>query len=323
MTIRPGFTLCFLLNGEDVLLLHRRFPPNQGLWNGVGGHIEPGETPREAVIREVGEETGYRIESPRFAGLLTWDGFEIPPGGIYLFTAQVAHRGFVTNHEGDLAWKPRDWACTAPEVVDNIHVFLPEIMKSEALLHFHFSYRDGMRVRDEIQPLPEGFDPDRPFFPEDALPEERRGEYLLSLDKGRLQMSVIEAFLCQRSYWARDRSLAFIQRSIKNSVCFGIYHNGVQVAFARLVTDRATFAWLCDVFVVEAQREKGLGKWLVEAVCHYADRLGVRQTLLATRDAQGLYARYGGFETLPSPSKFMQRFLPSQEEDAPGGEEPS
>jgi 8-oxo-dGTP diphosphatase len=100
MTIRPGFTLCFLLNGEDVLLLHRRFPPNQGLWNGVGGHIETGETPREAVIREVGEETGYRIESPRFAGLLTWDGFEIPPGGIYLFTAQVAHRGFVTNHEG-------------------------------------------------------------------------------------------------------------------------------------------------------------------------------------------------------------------------------
>jgi len=118
MRIQPGFTLCFLLHGDQVLMLHRRFPPNQGLWNGVGGHIKPGETPREAAIREIAEETGYQVDAPQFSGLLTWDGFEIPPGAIAIFTAGVDDKGFVTNHEGELAWQPRDWACTAPEVVD-------------------------------------------------------------------------------------------------------------------------------------------------------------------------------------------------------------
>ncbi|MDY6846026.1 MAG: 8-oxo-dGTP diphosphatase, partial [Chloroflexota bacterium] len=148
MTINPDFTLCFLLYREQVLMLHRNFPPNQGLWNGVGGHIEPGETARQAVIREVKEETGYDIDAPQFAGLLTWDGFEIPPGGIAIFTAQVPHPNFVTNHEGILAWKSREWACTALEVVDNIHVFLPKILSGEPPQHYHFFYKDGVRIKD-------------------------------------------------------------------------------------------------------------------------------------------------------------------------------
>lgn len=291
-------------------MLHRRFPPNQGLWNGVGGHIEPGETPRQAVIREVVEETGYRISNPEFAGLLTWDGFEIPPGGIAIFTADVPHKNFVNNHEGNLAWKPRDWACSAPEVVDNIHVFLPRILAGESPLHFHFSYHDGVRVNDRIAEIPPDFNLEESFNPEHGFDEEHRGEFLLSFSKERLQIGTIEGLLTQQTYWAEERSLAVIERSIQNSVCIGIYQQGVQVGFARLVTDDATFAWLCDVIVDEELRDLGLGKWLVQAACRYSDSRGISMTLLATRDAQPLYETYGGFQTLEDPTKWMRRDLP-------------
>lgn len=283
------------------------FPPNQGLWNGVGGHIEPGETPREAAIREIAEETGYQIEVPQFAGLLTWDGFEIPPGAVAIFTAEVEDKSFVTNHEGELAWQPRDWACTASEVVDNIHVFLPKILAGEPPLHYHFSYRDGMRIKDSILPLEEDVDVDRPYELRWEIFEERRGDDLLSFDKERLQMDVVQDFIAGQSYWAQGRPRDVIERSIQNSVCLGIYHQGRQVAFARLVTDQATFAWLCDVIVDESQRGKGLGKWLVDAVCRYCDFHDIKNTLLASRDAQGLYAKYGGFEYLDNPGKWMSR----------------
>ncbi len=307
--ISPGFTLCFLLNGDDVLMLHRRFPPNQGLWNGVGGHIEPGETPQQAVIREVVEETGFTVDRPNFAGLLTWDGFEIPPGGIAIYTAEVPHREFVNNHEGDLAWQPRDWACTAPEVVDNIHVFLPRILAGDGPLQYHFSYRDGKRIKDTISELPEDFDPETPYAPDFSYYEETRGENLLSFDKDRLQINKIEDFL-GACYWAKERSLEMIQNSIHNSECIGIYHQGKQVAFARLVTDKATFAWLCDVVVDEAFRGKGFGVWLVEAACDYCDLHGIQQSLLATRDAHELYKKYGGYIPLESPEKWLIRFRP-------------
>ena len=308
MTIQPGFTLCFLLHEQDVLMLHRKFPPNQGLWNGVGGHILPGETPREAVIREVAEETGYAISDPNFGGLLTWEGFEIPPGGIAIFTARVPHRSFQSNHEGDLAWQDRDFACGSPEVVDNIHIFLPHILSGDAPRHFHFVYRDGQRIQDQIADLPEAFSLDRPYFPQEAMIEEERGDFLLSTDQGRLQIDVIEALLAKQSYWAEGRPREVIEHSLQKSICLGIYHTGQQVAFARLVTDEATFAWLCDVIVDEPFRGAGLGKWLVETVCRILDGLGVQLTLLATRDAQGLYSRYGGFNPLQEPVKWMNRF---------------
>ncbi len=310
MMPEPAFTLGFLLNGDDVLMLHRRFPPNQGLWNGVGGHIEPGESARQAIIREVAEETGYEIAEPRFAGLLTWDGFEIPEGGLVIFTAEVPHREFVTNHEGELAWVSRDWACSAPEVVDNIHVFLPHVLREEAPQHFHFVYHQGVRVRDEINPLPPGYSPDKPFNPDAGFDEEQRGDFLLNFDQDRLQLDRVEHFLAELSYWAQGRPREVIETSIRHSVCLGIYHQGEQVAFARLVTDMSTFAWLCDVFVDPDWRGHGLGKWLVEAATRYADRAGIRRVLLATRDAHGLYRDYGQFHPLDVPSKWMSRERP-------------
>jgi 8-oxo-dGTP diphosphatase len=312
MHINPGFTLCFLLYEDQVLMLHRRFPPNQGLWNGVGGHIEPGETPRQAVIREVKEETGYDIRNPQFAGLLTWDGFEIPPGGIAIFTADVPHPNFITNHEGDLAWKPRDWAGSAPEVVDNIHVFLPKILAGEKPLHYHFSYMDGIRIKDQIQEIPNDFNLEAHYQGESGLMEEKRGDFLLSFDVERLQLDIVEDFISNQSYWGAGRPRDIIERSIRNSVCIGIYYLGNQVAFARLVTDLVTFAWLCDVFVDEKFRGQGLGKWLVEAACQFSDQHGILDVLLATRDAQQLYHRYGGFSPLDDPAKWMRRMKTDQ-----------
>jgi 8-oxo-dGTP diphosphatase len=307
MTVQPGLTLCFLLHGEEILMLHRKFPPNEGLWNGVGGHILPGETPREAVTREVEEETGFVINDPAFAGLLTWDGFEIPPGGIAIFTAQAPHRDFRNNHEGELAWKDPTFACASAQVVDNIHIFLPRILAGEAPHHYHFSYKDGVRIRDQITDLPVGFSPDRPYMPQEVLIEEARGDLLMSTDKGRLQIDKIEALLSTQTYWAQDRTRGVIEQTIQKSTCLGIYQSGKQVAFARLVTDESTFAWFCDVIVDEEFRGEGLGKWLVETACRIVDGYGISDTLLATRDAQELYKRYGGFTNLDSPEKWIRR----------------
>jgi 8-oxo-dGTP diphosphatase len=148
------YTLCFITRGEDVLMLHRAKPPNQGLWNGVGGHLEPGETPRACILREIGEETGLEVEQVRFAGLLTWEGFEIPSGGLYIFTAQVSGSAEPKEcNEGILAWKPRAWVFSAVEVVSNIHRFGPEVLGGAPPRLHHFVYRDGGIIHYAPGPL--------------------------------------------------------------------------------------------------------------------------------------------------------------------------
>jgi 8-oxo-dGTP diphosphatase len=147
------YTLCFLTRGDQILMLHRQKPPNQGLWNGVGGRLEPGETPQDCVIREVREETGYCLESVHFAGLLTWEGFEIPSGGLYIYTAQAPGGEPGPCGEGELAWKPRQWVFTAIEVVSNIHIFGPLVLCESSPQIYHFVYQDGQIVRYDIRPF--------------------------------------------------------------------------------------------------------------------------------------------------------------------------
>ncbi len=151
------YTLCFLQRGEQILMLHRRRPPNQGLWNGIGGRIEPGETPRQSMLREIREESGYALQEVHFAGVLTWEGFEIPPGGLYIFTAQAPAGDPVANDEGELAWKDRAWVFSSPEVVSNIHRFGPCVVRGDALLEHHFVYRDGEILAYRCYDLPEEF----------------------------------------------------------------------------------------------------------------------------------------------------------------------
>jgi len=142
---------------DDVLMLLRVRPPNRGLWNGVGGHIEPGENPHASVLREVQEETGYVLPAARFCGLLTWEGYEVPRGGLYIFTAPAPPGEPHPTPEGTLAWKPRRFVLTSDEVVSNIHRFGSPVLDGAAPQVYHFAYRRGQILRHEIYPLPPGF----------------------------------------------------------------------------------------------------------------------------------------------------------------------
>jgi RimJ/RimL family protein N-acetyltransferase/GNAT superfamily N-acetyltransferase len=136
---------------------------------------------------------------------------------------------------------------------------------------------------------------------------DRHGDYHISTDPARLDVDFIHDFLTNTSYWAQGRPLAVTQRALANSLCFGVYRDTEQAGLARVVTDYATFAWLCDVFIAEAHRGRGLSKWLIERVVTHPDLRGLRQLLLVTRDAHELYRRYGGFNGLPAPEKWMIR----------------
>ena len=128
----------------------------------------------------------------------------------------------------------------------------------------------------------------------------------ISTDPDRLDVDLIHAFL-QSAYWAEGRSREIVERSIRHSIPFGVYDGARQVAFARVITDRAVFAYLADVFVVPEYRGRGIGKALVARIVAHPDLAGLRVFLLSTRDAHGLYAQFG-FEPLRDPEEIMGRF---------------
>lgn len=138
--------------------------------------------------------------------------------------------------------------------------------------------------------------------------EWQRGEYTISTDPARLDLGVVHDFL-RGSYWAKGIPEGVVRRSIEHSLPFGVYEGAAQVGFARVVTDRATFAYLCDVFVIESHRGRGLAKWLVGVVIAHPELEGLRRWLLATKDAHKLYRRFG-FTELEHPEIFMERHAP-------------
>jgi GNAT superfamily N-acetyltransferase len=152
-----------------------------------------------------------------------------------------------------------------------------------------------------------------------ATIEEHRGDFLLSTDRERLDLKVIHGFLTG-SYWAKGIPSEVVSRSMRNSLCFGVYKQGRQIGFARVISDFATFAYIADVFVLEAFRGQGLGKWMMEAITRHPQLQGLRRWTLATRDAHPLYAQFG-FTPLNKPGNFMELLNPSVYETAsPSGE---
>ncbi len=127
--------------------------------------------------------------------------------------------------------------------------------------------------------------------------------YTISTDPQSLDISLIHAFLSQ-SYWAKDIPLAVVERSIRHSLCFGVFHQDRQVGFARVITDFATFAYIADVFVLPEHRGRGVSKLLMKAIRAHPDLQGLRRLVLATRDAHGLYSQFG-FQPLAQPESFM------------------
>lgn len=137
-----------------------------------------------------------------------------------------------------------------------------------------------------------------------SITEHRRGEYTISTDPARLDLPAIHAFLTS-SYWAEDVPVEIVERSLRGSLCFGLYAPSGQVGFARVVTDQATFAYLCDVYVLPEYRGQGLGRWLMECVTNSSQLQGLRRWMLVTRDAQGLYEQVG-FQPLANPTCVME-----------------
>jgi GNAT superfamily N-acetyltransferase len=133
-------------------------------------------------------------------------------------------------------------------------------------------------------------------------------DYTLSDDPARLDLDVIHGFLSQ-SYWSPGIPRETLARALANSLCFGVYLGTTQVGFARLVTDRATFAYLADVFVLEPHRGRGLSRALMELIMAHPEVQGLRRWLLATRDAHGLYRKFG-FTELAEPARFLTRHDP-------------
>ncbi len=134
--------------------------------------------------------------------------------------------------------------------------------------------------------------------------EWRRDPYRISTDPALLDVEVIHGFLTA-SYWAKGIPRGTVERSIANSLPFGLYTGGAQIGFARVISDQATFAYLCDVFVLPEFRHRGLASWLCEVAVGHQGLQGIRRWILATRDAHPLYARLG-FAALANPVFFME-----------------
>ena len=140
-----------------------------------------------------------------------------------------------------------------------------------------------------------------------------RGDYLISTDRSQLNIQLIHDYLSRQTYWAAGRARDVVQRSIENSLSFGVYQGSDQVGFGRVVTDYATFAWIADVFVLPEHRGQGLSKWLMEVMLSHRELQGFRRWVLATKDAHKLYERFG-FIPLHRPERWMERPDPNMQE---------
>ena len=140
--------------------------------------------------------------------------------------------------------------------------------------------------------------------------EERRGPYLVSTDPARLDLRAVHEYLA-RSYWSPGIPEEVVRRAAANSLTCGLYHDADgQVGYARAITDRATYAYLADVYVLEAHRARGLGVWLVRTLLSHGALQGLRRVALMTRNAHALYARFG-FAPAAAPQNYMERVRPN------------
>lgn len=133
--------------------------------------------------------------------------------------------------------------------------------------------------------------------------------YKISTDLSLLDFDTIFNYLDQQSYWAKGMPPQKLKKALEHSICFGVYKDGAQAGFARVVTDKATFAYLCDVFILPENQGIGLSKWLMQTIMAHPDLQSLRRWALATLDAHGLYKQFG-FDVINNPGSWMQIFTP-------------
>jgi len=129
-------------------------------------------------------------------------------------------------------------------------------------------------------------------------------DYSISTDKSKINIELVHDYLCNHSYWAEGIPIETVKKSIDHSLCFGLYNNGRQIGFARVISDFATYAYLADVFIVPEERGKGLSKWMMQVILNHPELQGLRRFVLATKDAHGLYEQFG-FIVYPNPDRIM------------------
>ncbi|UOF92932.1 GNAT family N-acetyltransferase [Fodinisporobacter ferrooxydans] len=142
--------------------------------------------------------------------------------------------------------------------------------------------------------------------------EVSQNNFVLSTDRNRMDVDVVCKYLHDEAYWCKGIPRDVAERSIQNSLCFGIYHGVEQVGFARVISDFATFAYLGDVFVLPAYRGQGLSKWMMECIMGHPLLQGLRKFQLVTRDAHGLYEKYG-FTRIVEPERHMEKTVPANQ----------
>lgn len=135
--------------------------------------------------------------------------------------------------------------------------------------------------------------------------EYRNGRYTISTDPARLDPDAIHRYLSTESYWATGIPHDVVVRSLEHSLCFGVYDGEKQIGLARVISDRATYAYLCDVYILDSHRGQGLSKWLMECILAHPELQGLRRFTLGTKDAHGLYARFG-FAPPHNPASSME-----------------
>lgn len=133
----------------------------------------------------------------------------------------------------------------------------------------------------------------------------RRGRFEIATDRRRLDSKLIHKFLSEHSYWARGIPRSVVDRSLRGSLCFGVYEGQAQAGFARVITDFATYAYVGDVFVLPEYRGRGLSKWLMECIRAHPQLQGLRRWSLVTSDAHGLYRQFG-FSAVACPEAYME-----------------
>lgn len=140
--------------------------------------------------------------------------------------------------------------------------------------------------------------------------EYSNSRFFISTDPAKLQLNVIHGYLAQESYWAQNIPEAIVVKAIQNSLNFGLYWAGDQIGYARVISDFATFAYLCDVFVLPEHRGQELSEWLLQCVLAHPDLQGLRRMMLMTKDAHGLYAQFN-FTPVADASRCMEIARPA------------